>query len=130
MRPDTSTRKGQPAKKKTFAKSSYVLKRDIIDLIINGRISKNHAAYKYSISRSLIDYWIKKFSTFDERQKLMSKNDQMKKLRERIQELELIKDFQQDLIFEFELATGKQLAKKFLPGQLAKEIEKKKRASK
>jgi hypothetical protein len=35
-------------------------------------------------------------------------------LRERNEELELINDFQQDLIVEFEKVTGKELSKKWL----------------
>ena len=60
----------------------------------------------------------------------MEKDKELKKLQKRIQELEWVKDFQQDLIAEFELTTGKSLAKKYLPEQLAKEIEKKKKAQK
>ena len=60
----------------------------------------------------------------------LGKNKELKKLQKRIQELEWVKDFQQDLIVEFELMTGKALAKKHLPEQLAKEIESKKKAQK
>ncbi len=116
--------------KKTGIKASFALKKKITDLIVNGRISKNYASAKYGVSRSTIGYWFKKITTLDEKKNFMSKNDEVKKLKHRIEELELIKDFQQDLIAEFELATGKELAKKFLPEQLAKEIERKKRASK
>jgi hypothetical protein len=42
--------------------------------------------------------------------------------------LEFVKDFQQDLIAEFEIVTGEELSKKYLPEQLSKEIQKKKRA--
>jgi hypothetical protein len=55
----------------------------------------------------------------------MSKDTDIKKLRKRIEELEFIKDFQQDLIAEFEIETGDIKSKKYLPEQLAKEIEKK-----
>jgi hypothetical protein len=55
----------------------------------------------------------------------MSKDNDIKKLRKRIDELEFIKDFQQDLIAEFEIETGDIKSKKYLPEQLAKEIEKK-----
>ncbi|WP_322969484.1 hypothetical protein [Faecalibacter sp. LW9] len=41
--------------------------------------------------------------------------------------MEFIKDFQQDMIANFELITGKELAKKFLPKDIANEIEKKKK---
>jgi hypothetical protein len=38
-----------------------------------------------------------------------------------------IKDFQQDLIAEYELETGDLKSKKYLPEQLAKEIEQKRK---
>jgi cell fate (sporulation/competence/biofilm development) regulator YmcA (YheA/YmcA/DUF963 family) len=57
----------------------------------------------------------------------MSKNQELKKLRERIEELEFIKDFQQDIIADFEVTTGIEMAKKLLPETLVKEIEKKKK---
>jgi hypothetical protein len=57
----------------------------------------------------------------------MSKNQEIKKLKERIEELEFIKDLQQDVIADFEKATGEILSKKSLPETLAKEIEKKRR---
>jgi hypothetical protein len=36
----------------------------------------------------------------------MSKLDEIKKLKERIEELEFVKDFQQDIIADMELITG------------------------
>jgi len=57
----------------------------------------------------------------------MSKDQELKKLREENEELKFIKDFQQDLIAEFEKVTGKELSKECLPEQLAKEIQKKKK---
>lgn len=57
----------------------------------------------------------------------MNKNEELKKLKEKIEELEFIKELQQDIIADFEVTTGQALAKKYLPETLAKEIEKKKR---
>jgi hypothetical protein len=57
----------------------------------------------------------------------MSKNDEIKKLKERIEELEFVKDFQQDIIADMELITGVDMSKKSLPETLAKEIELKKK---
>jgi transposase len=56
----------------------------------------------------------------------MSKDDTIKKLKEKIQELDFVKDFQQDIIADMEVITGTKLSKKFLPKTLAKEIAKKK----
>ena len=126
MNPDKAKKKSEPAEKKQdYVRASYSLKRKIVDLVCNGRISKNAAAKKYNISRSSLDYWITKFATLEEKETTMSKDNDIKKLRKRIDELEFIKDFQQDLIAEFEIETGDIKSKKYLSEQLAKEIEKK-----
>jgi transposase len=52
----------------------------------------------------------------------MSKLDEIKKLKERIEELEFVKDFQQDIIADMELITGVDMSKKSLPKIVAKEI--------
>jgi transposase-like protein len=113
--------------KKEYQKVSFDLKLTIIDRIQNGQISLRHASTTYQISRSSIAYWIKKLSTFAQTKKGVSKNDIIKKLKERIEELEFIKDFQQDCIVDFEKITGEELSKKYLPEALAKEIAKKKK---
>lgn len=71
-----------------------------------------------------------KFATLEEKETIMSKDKELKKLRQRIEELEFIKDFQQDLIVEYELETGDLKSKKYLPEQLAKEIEQKRKKAK
>ena len=119
-----------PAEKKQYIKPAWGLKRKILNQIINGQISKHHAHKKYNVSRSLIDYWLKKHTTLEEAERFMVKDKELKKLQKRIQELEWIKEFQQDLIVEFEKTTGKELSKKFLPDYLAKEIKRKKHLKK
>ena len=52
----------------------------------------------------------------------MSKNDELKKLKKRIEELEFAKEFQQEVIADMEIELGKDVAKKYLPKQLADEI--------
>ena len=113
-------------RKKEYQKVSFDLKLTIIDRIHNGHISINHASEVYNISRSSIDYWMKKLSSFMQKKKGMSKNDEIKKLKERIEELEFIKDVQQDIIVDFEKVTGEELSKKSLPEALANEIARKK----
>ena len=122
-----ATTKKSTCPKNEHQKVSFDLKLSIIDKIHNGQISINHAAEVYKISRSSINYWIKKLSSFEQNKKGLSKNDELKKLKERIEELEFIKDLQQDIIADLETSTGIEFAKKFMPDTLAKEIEKKKR---
>jgi len=118
--------KKKHCRKNNGKKYSFEFKTFVIDQINNGQISLNFAAKKYSISRSTIDYWRTKLSSYGSKNNAMSKEQEIKKLRERIEELEFVKEFQQDLIVEFEKVTGEELSKKFLPEHLSKEIQKKK----
>lgn len=113
--------------KRAYLKVSFDHKLSVIEEINNGRISINHASKVYGFSRSTITYWRDKLSSFEQSIKSMSKNDEIKKLKERIEDLEFIKDFQQDIIADFENITGELLSKKYLPEALAKEIEKKRK---
>lgn len=122
-----TTQKKSPCRKKEYQKISFDLKLSIIDQIKNGQISINYAAKLHQISRSSIMYWMKKLRSFEPNIKAMSKNEEIKRLKEKIEELEFIKEFQQDIIADLEVTTGQTLAKKCLPETLAKEIEKKKR---
>ena len=114
-------------RKRNGKETSFEFKIAVIAEIANGQISANFASKKYNISRSTIAYWQKKLSNYIVEKKFKSKEDEIKALRGRIYDLEGIKDFQQDIIIEFERVTGKDLSKKFLPEKLANEIQKKKK---
>ena len=114
-------------RKNQYQKVSFDFKLSVIDEIHNGLISINHASKVYNVSRSSITYWMKKLSSFAQNKHGMSKNDEIKKLKERIEALEFIKDLQQDIIVDFEKITGEELSKKFLPETLANEIARKKK---
>jgi transposase-like protein len=115
-------------RKNEYQKLSFDLKLSVIDQIINGQISINHASEVYNVSRSTISYWMQKLSSFEQTKRGMSKNDEIKKLKERIEELEFIKELQQDIIIDFEKVTGEELSKKLLPDALANEIARKKKS--
>ena len=113
--------------KKSYQKATLETKLLVVDQIQNGQISTNFASKKYDVPRTTISYWIRKYSTLVQENTGMSKNDEIKKLRERIEELEFVKDFQQDIIADMELITGVDMSKNSLPKSLAKEIELKKK---
>ena len=113
--------------KRKYQKVTLETKLFVVDQIQNGQISTNFASKKYEIPRTTIGYWIKKYSTLVQQNTGMSKNDEIKKLKEKIEELEFQKDFQQDIIADMELITGVDMSKKSLPKTLAKEIEQKKK---
>jgi hypothetical protein len=70
---------------------------------------------------------MQKLSSFTQNKKSMSLKEENKKLKERIEALEFIKDLQQDIIVDFEKVTGQELSKKYLPETLANEIARKKK---
>ena len=114
-------------RKKSYQKVTLETKILVVDQILNGQISNNQASKKYDIPRTTISYWLRKYSTVVQQNNGMSKNDEIKKLKEKIEELEFQKDFQQDIIADMELITGVDMSKKSLPKTLAKEIELKKK---
>jgi transposase len=114
-------------RKKSYQKVTLETKLLVVDQILNGRISTKFASNKYDILRTTITYWLRKYSTLVQQNTGMSKLDEIKKLKERIEELEFVKDFQQDIIADMELITGVDMSKKSLPKTLAKEIALKKK---
>ena len=114
-------------RKKSYQKVTLETKLLVVDQILNGQVSTNFASKKYDVPRTTITYWLRKFSTLVQQNNGMSKDKEIKKLKEKIEELEFQKDFQQDIIADMELITGVDMSKKSLPKTLAKEIELKKK---
>ena len=113
--------------KKSYQKATLETKIMVASQILSGQLSTNHASKKYDVPRTTINYWLRKYSTLAQQNNGMSKNDEIKRLKEKIEELEFVKDFQQDIIADMELITGVDMSKKSLPKSLAKEIERKKK---
>ena len=117
----------QPVRKRNGKQVSFEYKLFVIQQINNGQISLNFASKKYDISKSTIEYWMKKLSNYEQTNNSISKDDEIRKLKSKIEDLEGVKAFQQELIIEFESVTGEELSKKYLPEWLANEIQKKKK---
>ena len=114
-------------RKKSYQKVTLETKLLVVDQILNGQISTNLASKKYDVPRTTITYWLRIYSTLVQQNTGMSKDKEIKKLKEKIEELEFQKDFQQDIIADMELITGVDMSKKSLPKTLADEIELKKK---
>ena len=108
-------------RKKSYQKATLETKLLVVDQIVNGQISRKAASKKYDVPRTTISYWLRIYSTLAQQKIGMSKNDEIIKLKEKIDELEFVKDFQQDIIADMELITGVDMSKKSLPKSLAKE---------
>ena len=57
----------------------------------------------------------------------MNNEQEIKKLKERVEELQFFKEFSQDMIVAFEKIIREELSKKILPEHLAQEIQRKKK---
>ena len=95
--PKMRKKESQPEKViiKTY---SYAFKKEVIDLIENGRISINQASKVYEISRSTIQTWMKKYGNFEKKLKHMggkSAQQEIRELKKKIRELE-----SKELIYE------------------------------
>lgn len=121
------TPENQPVRKRNGKQVSFEYKLFVIQQINNGQISLNYASKKYDISKSTIEYWMKKLTNYEQTNKAISKDDEIRTLKSRIEDLEGIKAFQQEIIIEFESVTGEELSKKYLPEWLANEIQRKKK---
>ncbi|QTY27819.1 helix-turn-helix domain-containing protein [Flavobacterium sp. CS20] len=119
--------KKEQRRKKSYQKVTLETKLLVVDQIVNGQLSRKVASKKYDVPRTTISYWLRIYSTLAQQKIGMSKNQEIKKLKEKIEELEFVKDFQQDIIADMEIITGVDMAKKSLPKTLAKEIERKKK---
>ena len=121
------TEKKQSCRKNDHQKVTLEHKLFVIDQINNGQISANFASKKYNISRSTIHYWMEKLSNNSSKKIYMSKDDEIRKLKLKIADLEGVKTLQQDIIIEFEKITGEELSKKFLPESLSDPIQRRKK---
>ena len=121
------TPENQPVRRRNGKQVSFEYKLFVIQQINNGQISLNFASKKYDISKSTIEYWMKKLSNYEQTNKGISKDDEIRRLKTKIEDLEGVKAFQQELIIEFESVTGEELSKKYLPAWLANEIQRKKK---
>jgi transposase len=79
--------------KKSYQKVTLETKIFFVDQILNGQLSTNFASKKYDVPRTTITYWLKKYNTIVQQNLGMNKQDEIKKLKERIKELAFVKDF-------------------------------------
>lgn len=75
-------------RKKSYQKVTLETKLLVIDQILNGQVSTNFASKKYDVPRITITYWLRIYSTLVQQNTGMSKDKEIKKLKEKIEELE------------------------------------------
>ena len=116
------TKKTSAAEPIRFKECSHAFKLKVVQEIENGLISKNFAAKKYLATRSTIEYWCKKLGADMNEKNNHSTRKEIKKLKEEIEELQLIADVRQDIIDEFIKLVGEDASKNLYPKQLIEEV--------
>lgn len=119
------TKKKDPVPIKPRPIYSYAFKKEIVDQVQNGLISKRHASFKYLVSRHSIDTWCKKYGSMKKEQ---TTKDEIKKLKDRIEELELKNELHQEIFLEIEKLGGADLIKKQFPKRLYEDLQKRKKS--
>jgi transposase-like protein len=102
---------------------SMAFKKQVVEPVLNGQMSQRFAANKHGLHRNTVASWCREFNT-QMSEKNQSKNKEIKKLKDKIEELELLKDIQQDMLAILQKETGTDVLEKYLPEQLFKEIQK------
>ena len=121
MRTQNADKKTDPATKITYQGYSHGLKRSILAEVENGQTSINQAAKKYGVSRSAIQRWMRKMGTFDKKLREMGGNSakqEIRRLRQKIKDLETQKIILETAIEIVEEEYGVDVKKKFLPEPL------------
>jgi transposase len=116
------TKKTTSAEPMRFKECSHAFKLKVVQEIENGLISRNFAAKKYLATRSTIEYWCKKLGTDMNEKNNHSSRKEIKKLKEKIEELQLLTDIRMDIIDELIKLVGEDAAKKLYPKQLIEEV--------
>lgn len=112
-----------PGNEKNFTKGfSMAFKKEVVEQVLNGQMSKRYAADKYGISRNTVASWCQLFNPA--MSKNHSKDQEIKRLKEKLEELETVKEIQQLMLAELQKDVGMDRLEKFLPKQLFKEIQK------
>jgi transposase-like protein len=111
-----------------YQKVSFDLKLSIIDQIINGQISVNHASKVHNISRSSITYWMQKLRTFEQKSKGMSKNDEIKNYESALKHSNLSKKSSRILLQNWRSAREKISQKSYYPNHCTKRFSKRNKA--
>ena len=121
MRTTEEHKKATPATKITYQGYPHGLKLSILAEVENGQASINQAAKKYGVSRSAIQRWMRKMGTFDKKLREMGGNSakqEIRRLRQKIKDLETQKIILETAIEIVEEEYGVDVKKKFLPEPL------------
>jgi transposase-like protein len=114
----------RPGNELNFKKRfSIAFKKQVVEPILNGQMSQRYAAKKHGLHRNTVASWCREFN-IDMSPKNQSKNKELKKLKDKIEELELIKDIQQDMLALLQKQVGPEELEKYLPEQLFEEVQK------
>ncbi len=109
-------------KSKKYNSYSYSFKKHVAEQVLSGYMSQRHASEKYFIARNTVASWCAKFGP-DMKDKNITKDKEIKRLKDKIEDLELTRDIQLDILAQMQTIVGKSEMEKRLPKQLFEEVQ-------
>lgn len=104
---------------------SYAFKLEIVELIENGKLSRNQASKIYGVHHKTIGEWMQKYGNFDKKLKEMggkSPRQEVNELRAKLRVSQGENDVLKAVMSIIEEEYGEEVLKKYLPESLLKTI--------
>jgi transposase-like protein len=114
-----------PANERWKNRYSYAFKMEVVEMILNGKLSQNQASKHYGVHRKTISGWINKYGTFEKKLREMggkSPKQNIAELRAKLRVLEGEKEVLQAVVSMLEEEYGEEAVKKYLPESLYKTV--------
>jgi len=109
---------------------SYALKMEVVETILNGKLSQNQASKVYGVHRKTISGWMYKYGNFEKKLREMggkSPKQNIAELRAKLRVAEGDKEVLMAVISMLEEEYGEDVIKKYLPESLHKTLPKRKK---
>jgi transposase-like protein len=111
------TKQEEQATQITYQGYSWAVKIGIIEEVERGHLSINQASIKYSVSRTTIQKWMKKYGNLDKKLREMggrSPKQEIAELKKKLKQAELERDILETALEIIEDEIGIDVKKKFL----------------
>lgn len=116
-----------PASERWKNRYSYAFKMEVVETILNGKLSQNQASKVYGVHRKTISGWLYKYGNFEKKLREMggkSPKQNIAELRAKLRVVEGEKEVLKAVVSMLEEEYGEEAIKKYLPETLYKTLPK------
>ena len=119
-----------PASERSKNRYSYAFKMEVVEMIMNGKLSQNQASKVYGVHRKTISWWMQKYGTFEKKLREMggkSPKQNIAELRAKLRVSEGEKEVLKAVVSMLEEEYGEDVIKKYLPESLYETLPRRKK---